>query len=292
MLVPSAAAERPSSVAAYFQITNGRGSPAAARMEVSQAMLPAAASSPRSPTSTSRPSARSDVGAAGGDRVGIGHGDDHPGDAGADQRLAAGAGTAGVVAGLQRDHGGAATGPLAGLRPGRRSRRAARPRTRGTPRRRPGRPGRAGRSRPPGWGWWRRGRVAAREIARTHRLVDGPARHRLPSSRSPVRAGESGRRGMGRGQAAADPGRHRRPGEPPALTVASGRPTRPVPRAVSHPDCLGVGRAAPQPSAQPRFHQVHRTAEPSPGRGLTTVGRGSPPVRNFTESRQRVVGMT
>ena len=59
-LVPSSAAERPSNVAANFQITYGRGSPAAARrVDVSQPTLPAYASPERRPSSTSMPAARS-----------------------------------------------------------------------------------------------------------------------------------------------------------------------------------------------------------------------------------------
>jgi hypothetical protein len=59
-LVPSSAAERPSIVEANFQMTNGRGSPAAAReVEVSQARLPAYTSAARSPSSTSIPCERS-----------------------------------------------------------------------------------------------------------------------------------------------------------------------------------------------------------------------------------------
>ncbi|RAO59880.1 hypothetical protein PSN01_02558 [Micromonospora saelicesensis] len=54
MLVPSAAAERPSSVAAYFQITYGQPR----RIEVNHATLPASASSPRTPRSTRTPAAR------------------------------------------------------------------------------------------------------------------------------------------------------------------------------------------------------------------------------------------
>ncbi len=46
----------------------------------------------------------------GGDRVGVGAGRTPPGDAGLDQRPRAGPGAAGVVAGLEGDDGGAATG--------------------------------------------------------------------------------------------------------------------------------------------------------------------------------------
>ena len=83
MLVPSAAAERPSSVAAYFQITYGQPR----RIEVSQATLPASASSRAYPELDLDPGGAQGGGAAGGDRVRVGHGDDHPGDPGLDQRV-------------------------------------------------------------------------------------------------------------------------------------------------------------------------------------------------------------
>ena len=148
-LVPSAAAERPSSVAAYFQVTCGRP----VRWEVSQASSgPAATSSASRPVTTSTPAARRPSAPRRRARTGRRR-RRRP----ARRRRRAGpacrAGAAGVAAGLQRDDGGAAAGPLAGLReradlrvraargqPWRRCRRALR--------RRRGRP-----PRPAGWGW-------------------------------------------------------------------------------------------------------------------------------------------
>ena len=114
-LVPSSAAERPSNVAANFQMTYGRGSPAAARrVAVSQPTLPAYASADRRPISTSTPASAQLLRPAPGDRVGVGHGGHDAHDAGRDEGLAARAGPAGVVARLERHDGGPAAGPLAG----------------------------------------------------------------------------------------------------------------------------------------------------------------------------------
>ena len=108
-LVPSAAAVRPSRVAAYFQVTCGRPS----RTEVSQAALTASASSARRPCSTCDAGRAQGVGAAGGLGVRVADGVEDAGDAGLDERLGAGAGAAGVVAGFEGDVRGAAAGPLA-----------------------------------------------------------------------------------------------------------------------------------------------------------------------------------
>ena len=130
------------------------------------------ASSARSPDSTSTPAARSGRGAAGGDRVGVGLGEDHAAYAGGDQRLGAGAGAAGVVARLEGDDRGGAAGPR--RRPGRarRPRRAGCRRRGGGPRRPVRRRRRAGRSRPAG-----SGRAARRGSRRARgRAASRPAR--------------------------------------------------------------------------------------------------------------------
>ena len=123
-LVPSAAATRPSSVAANFQMTNG------------PVLADAGAASARQGAVLGLglldaeldvdPGRAQPVGAAAGELGRVGDGDDDAGDAGGDQRVGAGAGAAGVRARLEGDDGGAAAGPLAGLRPARRPRRAGR----------------------------------------------------------------------------------------------------------------------------------------------------------------------
>ena len=130
-LVPSAAALRPSSVVANFQVTNGRPWSIAnvhsrltpARLVLEQAALDldaGGAQGGRSP---------------GGHRVGVALGEDHAAYAGLDQRPRARAGAAGVVARLEGDDGGRAA---SGRRPpgaARRPRRAASRRRGASPRR-------------------------------------------------------------------------------------------------------------------------------------------------------------
>ena len=92
------------------------------------------------------------LGAAGGDRVGVGLGDDHPAYAGREQGLRARTGAAGVVARLERDHGrgaaGRRAGPGQGVDLGVRAAGAAVVALGDAC----GRRRRAGRSRPAGWG--------------------------------------------------------------------------------------------------------------------------------------------
>ena len=269
MLVPSAAAERPSRVAAYFQMTYGQPR----RIEVSQATLPASASLAAYPQVDPDPGGAQRGGAAGRDRVGVGHGDDHPGDPGLDERGAAGAGAAGVVAGFQSDDGGAALGPLPGLRQG--DDLGVRPagvRVEALPHdlavvveqhaadHRVG----AGRAEP-----------ARRQLDRTpHRLIDGDAGHRAAPALSLAGPRAGGQGGCGHGAA----GRRRRsPGtaQPPrgarhgTLKPAAGSDPS-VPRAVSHPDCLGADE--PPPTVGPGFSPGPPGGQSRPGRGLTTVG--------------------
>ena len=120
-LVPSAAALRPSSVVANFQVTNGRPwSIAKVHSRLTRAGLV-----------LEQPALDLDAGRAqggrspGGDGVRVALGEDHAAYAGLDQRPGARAGAAGVVAGLEGDHGGRAAGGR--RRPGaaRRPRRAA-----------------------------------------------------------------------------------------------------------------------------------------------------------------------
>ena len=103
-LVPSAAALRPSRVVANFQVTNGRpcstakvqarlSAPGLVGQQAALDLDPGGAQRLRSP---------------GGDRVGVGLGEHHAAYAGLDQGAGAGAGAAGVVAGLEGDHGGGA----------------------------------------------------------------------------------------------------------------------------------------------------------------------------------------
>ena len=110
-LVPSAAALRPSSVVANFQVTNGRPWSIAKvhsrltrpRLVLEQSALdldPGGAQGGRSP---------------GGDRVGVALGEHDAAYAGLDQRPRARAGAAGVVARLQGDDGGRAAGGVARL---------------------------------------------------------------------------------------------------------------------------------------------------------------------------------
>ena len=255
LLVPSAAAERPSRVAANFQITYGR--PRRDRRSARRRCRrpPRRA---RTPDLDLDPGGPQRLRAAGGDRVGVGHGDHDPGDAGRDQRLGAGAGAAGVVAGLQGDHGGAAPGPLAGLRQARRPRRAARRRTRGSPRRRPRRRRRASRSRPRGWGWCCRGRGRR---ARWHARIAASSAWRSPCVLASARvcstrgrARRDGRRaapGCGYAQA----GHRRRRAEPDTGSRALS-PIRTVDRRLLE-----------------RRHQIHRSTGCRPGRGLTAARR-------------------
>ena len=129
-LVPSAAALRPSRVVANFQVTNGRPWSTANVHDRVESRGPRPRAGRRS---TSTPAARERRGAAGGDRVGVGLGEDDPGDAGRDQRLGARAGAAGVVARLEGHHRGRAAGAGRRPRPARRPRRAGVPAPRWKP---------------------------------------------------------------------------------------------------------------------------------------------------------------
>ncbi len=120
----SAAATRPSRVAAYFQVTNGR--PVRTACSHGSQRPPAAASSAQSPATTSTPACSRTAGAAGSFGVGIGDGVDDASDAGGDQRVGARAGAAGVRARFEGDHHGARRAPRHPPRRGPRSRRAAR----------------------------------------------------------------------------------------------------------------------------------------------------------------------
>ena len=125
-LVPSAAALRPSSVVANFQVTNGRPCSTANV----QARFRSRASSSQQPArdvDAGRAQGRGSPPAATGLRVGLG--EDDAGDAGVEQRLRAGSGAAGVVARLEGDHRGGTPGV------GRRRSRAPRPRRAGCRRR-------------------------------------------------------------------------------------------------------------------------------------------------------------
>ena len=161
-LVPSAAALRPSRVVANFQVTNGRPCSTANV----HTPLRARASSTISPCSTSTPASRSSVRPAGGDRVGVGLGEDHAAYAGVAERHRARAGAAGVRAGLEGDHGRRTAGPLPRLRQrvglGVRAAGAAVVALRDGRRRRR----RAARSRPAGWVRAVRPGVAASSRAR------------------------------------------------------------------------------------------------------------------------------
>ena len=109
--VPSAAALRPSSVVANFQVTNGR--------RCSTANVQTALSARASVGAQ----ARFDVDAGGpqrgrspgGDRVGVGLGEHHAAYTGCDQRLGAGTGATGVVARLEGDYRRGARGGRAGV---------------------------------------------------------------------------------------------------------------------------------------------------------------------------------
>ena len=105
-LVPSAAALRPSSVVANFQVTNGRPcSTAKVQTRFSSSRLVG-----EKPCLDLHAGGAQRLGAADRHRVGVALGDDHSTYAGVDQRLGARAGTAGVVARLEGDHRGSATG--------------------------------------------------------------------------------------------------------------------------------------------------------------------------------------
>ena len=147
-LLPSAAATRPSRVAAAFQVTNGRPRVTAKV----QAGLTAAASVGEQPGLDVDAGRAQAARTAGGDRVGVGLAEDDARDAGGEQRLGAGPGPAGVVARLEGDDGGGTAGRRPGRGAGRRPRRAGCRRRGGSPRRRPCRPGRAARSPRAGWG--------------------------------------------------------------------------------------------------------------------------------------------
>ena len=253
MLVPSAAADRPSRVAAYFQIDVRPAAPDGGQ----PGELPASASCSRTPVSTSTPAARSVSAPPRGDRVGIGHGDDDPGDAGVDQGLGAGAGATGVVAGFEGDDGGAAAGPLAGLRAARRSRRAGRRRTRGSPRRRACRRRRAARSRRPDWGWScrDRGRPARSRGASPRRWKGSPCPALSPFARCATRYER--RHAAGRGRLA--PRRRRRP---------HGPTTGPDARALS-PIRTFWAAVVPRPNRRPWVLTRSTGRRLRPGRGLT-----------------------
>ena len=276
-LVPSAAAERPSRVAANFQVRYGR----LRRTAVSQATLPASASARRTPVSTSTPAAAQGGRAAGRDRRRVVHRDDHALDPGGDQRLRAGAGAPGVVARLEGDHRGAAPGALAGL--GQRDDlgvRAAGVRVEaladdlavGAEQQAADDRVGAGRAEAPGG---QRDRAA-------HRLVLGHHRGPFPARHGHARKGEktpgNGHHGYG----------DRRPGSRARRSAPSVR----FPRAVSHPDCLTgrheCRRSTVGPGVSPGPPSV--VVSTSGSRAYRCLRVGSPPVRNFTESRQRVVG--
>ena len=192
-LVPSAAATRPSRVAATFQTTNGRPQPYAgqpalvgplglggeqARLDV-DARPRAAAGRRRPPAGSGRRRRR------------------RRGDAGVEQRLGARPGAAGVVAGLEGDDRGAAGGPVAGLRAARRPRRAARRPARGGPRPTTS-PARSRTTAPTmGLGW------VASPTERGQR--DGAAHRRRPRARLATRC--SSRSGALRGSAGKSGGR-------------------------------------------------------------------------------------
>ena len=200
---------------------------------------------------------------------GSAHGDDHPGDAGVDQRLAARAGAAGVVAGFQGDHGGAAPGPLAGL--GQRDDLGVRPagvRVEALAddlavRRR------AARSRRPGWGWWCRARArpARRRGASPRRRRRSAIACSCPLARRSARGGRERLTGRRRRIRERHSRPRRRPGRRADAAAAHG-PS--VPRAVSHPDCLGADE--PPPTVGPGFSPGPPGGTSRPGRGLTTVG--------------------
>ena len=119
----SAAATRPSSVAAYFHVTNGR----AVRTACSQGRsAPAAASSAAEPGDDLDAGLFEDGLPAGSFGVGVGDRVDDPRDAGVDQRLGARAGAAGVRARFEGDHHRRAARRVTGRGRGPRSRRAGR----------------------------------------------------------------------------------------------------------------------------------------------------------------------
>ena len=278
-LVPSAAAERPSRVAANFQITYGRP-----RRDGGQpGDVASRAPRPRAPRSRPRrPAARSVVGAAGGDRGRVGDGDHHAADAGRDQRLAARAGAAGVVAGLQRDDGGAAAGPVAGLR---------RART-------------ISACGPPAYAWKPSPTTSPAASSSTQPttglglVVPRPrggqrdrAAHRASSSgspcRPPLRAVRHAPEGAGRRQEAT-------PGYATRATRHGRAATRPSDPARCLPSGLSDRRLRICANRRP-WSLTRSTGRRVDVRvaGLPRLAaRGSPPVRNFTESRQRVVGMS
>ena len=243
MLVPSAAAERPSRVAAYFQITYGR--PRRGRRSARRCCRPRPRPRAR-PDSTSTPAARSawppPPPATG---LGSAHGDHDPGDAGPDQRVGARAGAPGVVARLQGDHGGAAAGPLAGL--GERHDlgvRAAGVRVEALADDVAGGVEQDAADDGVGAG----GAEAAggeRDRAAHRRVVGTRARHaprpvsRACGSRAARTAGRdrAGHRGAARRTADGHGSAGPRIAHAPQRTAA----TRSVPRAVSHPDCLAAG---------------------------------------------------
>ena len=275
-LVPSAAAPRPSSVEASFQVTTGRprslGLLPAGHQRVGVAR--AAPASRSGSTSIPRPRSRSAPPAASG--CGVRPGEDDAGHAGRDQGGGARTGAPGVPAGLQGDDGGAAVRGRAGPRRARRPRRAGCRHPRASPRRRPGRrrPGR--RSRPAGWG--RSAGPCGASISSTghgrvdRRPVDASALHvragHLDPSRLAVRAGsgvdDEGGPSSSRRSAPARPG--------PARRRRHRRKAPATPRVSSHPDS----------------HRRSWSSTRSTGRWLRS-GRGlSPPARNFTDPGARV----
>ena len=151
-LVPSAAATRPSSVEAAFQVTNGRPCVTAKV----QAALSASASSASTPPTTSTPASAQTPGATRGHGVGVGLPVDDARHARLEHASAAGAGAPGVVAGLEGDDGGGAAGEVArgaqrvdlGVRRSGTAVEALAHHRR--------RPATAGRSRRGGWGRWAR----------------------------------------------------------------------------------------------------------------------------------------
>ena len=108
--VPSAAALRPSSVVASFQVTNGRPDSTANV----QARLTARASSASSPPSTSTPAARSLAAPPRATGFVSDWANTTRATPAATSACGAGAGAAGVVARLERDDGGAAASAVAG----------------------------------------------------------------------------------------------------------------------------------------------------------------------------------
>ena len=132
--LPSAAATRPSSVLANFQVTYGR--PVLHRMQPGPQRAVGRLVGRDARLDTSTPACAQPGRAAGRDRVRVVDGVDHPGDAGGDDRVDARRGAAGVRARLQGHDERRPARPVAGLARGRPARRADR-RPAASPRRRP-----------------------------------------------------------------------------------------------------------------------------------------------------------